>query len=217
MPIGGMDELLYPTPDHWDHYKLVKAAVRKPDFEEMKSLMEKLDKNEAKWMVKYATPLPGWLLISDCALGGSVECTQYFIDRFSPINEQDYSGYSPLMLAAMSGNTDVVKLLLDNYAEIKVVDEYGWTAVMGAANHGHTAVVELLLDKGADHSVVSNVGSTALIYAAEKGHPVIMSQTEPVNESFYDLLNQHYQKVEDREVCAKLQLTQRCDTGSAAS
>ena len=48
-------------------------------------------------------------------------------------------------------------------------------------------------------TLVSNVK-----YAAEMGQTVILSQTEPVNESFYDLLNQHYQKMEDREGRAKL-------------
>ena len=35
--------------------------------------------------------------------------------------------------------------------------------------------------------------------AAEKGEVVVLSHTEPVNESFYDLFNQHWIKMEDRE------------------
>ena len=53
-------------------------------------------------------------------------------------------------------------------------------------------------------TLVSNVK-----YAAEMGQTVILSQTEDVNESFYDLLNQHYQKMEDREVRVKLVLDVR--------
>ena len=35
-------------------------------------------------------------------------------------------------------------------------------------------------------------------WAAEKGKTVILSQTESINESFYDLFNLHFRKFEDR-------------------
>ena len=36
-------------------------------------------------------------------------------------------------------------------------------------------------------------------YAAEKGEVVVLSHTEKVNESFYDLFNQHFQAIESRD------------------
>ena len=35
-------------------------------------------------------------------------------------------------------------------------------------------------------------------WAAEKGEVVLLSQTESINESFYDLFNQHFRKFEDK-------------------
>ena len=35
-------------------------------------------------------------------------------------------------------------------------------------------------------------------YAALKGEKVVLSQTETINESFYDLFNQHFRKIEGK-------------------
>lgn len=62
-----------------------------------------------------------------------------------------------------------------------------------------------LLPEDSGLQQVNLVSSTK--YAAEKGETVVLSQTETINESFYDLFNQHFQRIEDREPRVSLQLT----------
>ena len=78
--------------------------------------------------------------------------------------------------------------------------------VRGDGTRCGASVLKLsLLPEDSGLQQVNLVSSTK--YAAEKGETVVLSQTETINESFYDLFNQHFQRIEDREPRVSLQLT----------
>jgi hypothetical protein len=61
----------------------------------------------------------------------------------------------------------------------------------------HTLCKLSLLQEQADTEQLRIVSKVK--YAASQGHLVVLSQTEPINESFYDLFNQRYIEVKNRE------------------
>ena len=68
------------------------------------------------------------------------------------------------------------------------------------ADAQHSTIVLKLSDFPEDTSLQQVMLVSSVKYAAETGNTaVVLSQTEEVNESFYDLFNQHFQAIEDRD------------------
>ncbi|XP_030541121.1 potassium channel SKOR-like isoform X2 [Rhodamnia argentea] len=61
----------------------------------------------------------------------------------------DYSGKSPLHLAASRGQEEIVSFLIEQHVCIDSSDESGNTALLEAIKHGHDQVVSLLVKAGA--------------------------------------------------------------------
>eukprot|EP01047_Picozoa_sp_COSAG01_P012374 COSAG01_NODE_556_length_15526_cov_13.393725_1_plen_5121_part_01 len=63
----------------------------------------------------------------------------------------------------------------------------------------HAKVTMLKLSHFQEDSAIQEVNVISQVkWAAEKGDVVILSQTEKINESFYDLFNQHFRKFEEK-------------------
>ena len=85
------------------------------------------------------------------------------------IKNDEYSNYTPLMVAAECGNKKIVELLLEYGADINAVDNNGYTPLRLAAASGYKKICQLLIEKGADINSVDEYGCTPLHLAAEIG------------------------------------------------
>ena len=104
------------------------------------------------------------------------------------------------------------KLLIDTTSDESILrrlmqqDRRDLDTVRGDGTRCGASVLKLsLLPEDSGLQQVNLVSSAK--YAAEKGETVVLSQTETINESFYDLFNQHFQRIEHREPRVGLQLT----------
>lgn len=85
-------------------------------------------------------------------------------------DEQDATGWTPLMYAAWHGHTTTARELVHRGANVNTKNTAGGTALMVAAMNGHTAIAQTLWEKGADINVRDAKGWTPLMYAAWNGH-----------------------------------------------
>lgn len=87
------------------------------------------------------------------------------------INEKDYKGDSPIIIASQNGHVDIVDLLLSKGANANDEDVNGKSSVIYASESGHVNVVELLLSKGASiHKRDNDDGLSSIISASYYGH-----------------------------------------------
>ncbi len=70
-------------------------------------------------------------LFFSAAKVGNVEVLQEFLSHGFPIDVQDHSGYTALMMASYYGQKDAVKVLLEQGANRCLRDKRGHTALMG--------------------------------------------------------------------------------------
>ena len=88
------------------------------------------------------------------------------------INEEDFSGCTPLAWAACNGHEGVVKILLGREEVVPdKPDNYGKTPLLLAALFGHEGVVKMLLEREeVDPNKPDRWGETPLSFAARNGH-----------------------------------------------
>jgi ankyrin repeat protein len=108
------------------------------------------------------------------ARSNDVNLAKKLIAAKTNVNQQDDSGYTPLILATYVDNFEVADLLLKNGANTEVKDHSGRTALMGAAYKGHEREVKLLLDNGANARAVDSKGLTCTMYAVMSGRMSIL-------------------------------------------
>ena len=88
-------------------------------------------------------------------------------ERKANVNDQDFVGLTPLMMAVDGQHYDVVNLLVDRGADLNLKAKNGFTALMMAVKGGDKNIVEYLLVKGADKSLKAESGKTALDFAEQ--------------------------------------------------
>lgn len=113
----------------------------------------------------------GELSIHLAAAFGRVDMLPW-LRRFNGMDEANFQGLTPCMLAAMYGQEAVVDYFIKNRAQINAQDGYGVTAIMRAAYAGKLKVVELLLTANANLYGKNNV--TPVHSAADAGHKDII-------------------------------------------
>uniref|UniRef100_A0A1I7Z6V8 Neurogenic locus Notch protein n=1 Tax=Steinernema glaseri TaxID=37863 RepID=A0A1I7Z6V8_9BILA len=82
----------------------------------------------------------------------------------------NYTGVTPLHLAAQHNNFDAVVLLLERDVTKDAQDEREMTPLMLAAKNGHEAIVKKLLDEGASRDMTNQVSQTAMDLAKIEHH-----------------------------------------------
>lgn len=99
------------------------------------------------------------------------EAVAYFSKLDMDVNRSDFSGQTPLYLAARTGNEALVRLLL-LYKPIvdKPETTKNWTPLIVASLAGFTSIVELLLEHGANIEHRDHAGWTAIDHASYRGH-----------------------------------------------
>lgn len=98
----------------------------------------------------------------------------YLLKKGTPINIEDYSGYTALHYGARNGHNKICKLLLENGANVNALTRSGQaTALHRAATQGHNEIAEFLLKSGANPNIRDADGYTAL-------HRAVISNSVPV-------------------------------------
>lgn len=105
----------------------------------------------------------------DAARAGATERLQPLLDQGVPLDMQDPSGNTMLMLAAYHGHPQLVAALLEAGANPDVPNDRGQSPLAGAAFKGHVEVARLLLAGGADpESGAPSARETAEYFAREE-------------------------------------------------
>lgn len=124
------------------------------------------------------------------ALSGNVKLVEYLLEKNSPVDANDDTESTPLILASSSGRTEIVKLLISKGANVNHTTNQGhsslqyscskgWNEVQLSTNNLYRVlthllklfqIVEILLDNFADINVVDIRGATPLHRAASKGN-----------------------------------------------
>ncbi len=93
-------------------------------------------------------------------------CLKILIESGADINQIDYIGWTPLMIAARNGFEEIVRLLCENKADLNVQSDDLNTAVTLASEHDKPSCLELLIKSGADATLKTSSGKTALDIAS---------------------------------------------------
>ena len=88
---------------------------------------------------------------------------QYLAAKGADVNLPNYTGQTPLHIAAIHGNNTTVRTLLSIDAQINHQNIYGETALMIASGKHDIECVLLLLEYGAETDLQSACGDTALM------------------------------------------------------
>ena len=83
-----------------------------------------------------------------------------------------FSGATPLMMAAMFNNTALTEALIKEGANVEATNDEGMTALSLAASCDATAVLSVLTMHGADVNTTDNAGNTPLMHAAREAYDV---------------------------------------------
>ncbi|MBU0677884.1 MAG: ankyrin repeat domain-containing protein [Verrucomicrobia bacterium] len=113
----------------------------------------------------------GTYVLHFAAEGGSTGVVAAILDRTegSGIDEDDASGYTPLMRAIIEGHSDVAALLLDRGADFRIANEKGRTALDYTAWYPAPVIAARLLEEGALLNKTDKRGWTPFLAAAETG------------------------------------------------
>ncbi|MEM7572893.1 MAG: ankyrin repeat domain-containing protein [Bacteroidota bacterium] len=113
-------------------------------------------------------------LLIDAIAGGEVDLVAYFIERGVDLNQENQSGWTPLMVAASENELEITQMLVDGGAEIDHINRNGMTALIEAADEGSYSVAKYLINQGADLNLGIRYGRNAVVMAASEGHPEIL-------------------------------------------
>jgi ankyrin repeat protein len=81
---------------------------------------------------------------------GHLQVVQVLLRHGLPVNVQDSTNYTPLILASYYGHRDVAQCLLEHGADVDWLDGDGDTPLNSAAYRGHADVVRVLLEHNAN-------------------------------------------------------------------
>ena len=109
-------------------------------------------------------------LLSACN-GGNIKMVEMLITEYG-LSLNEYTYYSPLILAACGGHLELVKWLVAHGCSVTHSTQYGDTALLLACYYGHTHIAKWLLDNGASITECDMNECTPLISAASGGYPL---------------------------------------------
>lgn len=108
-------------------------------------------------------------LFFSAAKVGNIEVLQEFLKHGFPVDIQDHSGYSALMMASYYGQKDAVKTLLQYNANRCLRDKRGHTALMGAIVKAEWSIAKQLRQVDCDANAEKTGQLTAEQFAIQFG------------------------------------------------
>lgn len=121
-------------------------------------------------------------LFFSAAKVGNIEVLQEFLKHGFPIDIQDQSGYSALMMASYYGQKDTVKLLLQQGANRCLRDKRGHTALMGAIVKAEWSIAKQLRQVDCDVNAAKTGQLTAEQFALQFGQQQRLKEIQPLSE-----------------------------------
>ncbi|UUM28270.1 ankyrin repeat domain-containing protein [Acinetobacter colistiniresistens] len=120
-------------------------------------------------------------LFFSAAKVGNTEVLQEFLKHGFPIDIQDHSGYTALMMASYYGQKEAVQLLLDQNANRCLRDKRGHTALMGAIVKAEWSIAKQLRRVDCDTHAVKTGQLTAEQFAIEFGQLKQLQEIQPAS------------------------------------
>ncbi|HEY4091699.1 MAG TPA: ankyrin repeat domain-containing protein [Luteibacter sp.] len=105
---------------------------------------------------------PEWF---DAARAGRIDILQALHDAHYPIDRQNASGYTAVILAAYDKQPAALDYLLSAGANPCIADHNGNSALMGAIYKGHEVEAQRLMRSGCPIDQTNKAGETALAFA----------------------------------------------------
>ncbi|WP_333975745.1 ankyrin repeat domain-containing protein [Acinetobacter colistiniresistens] len=118
-------------------------------------------------------------LFFSAAKVGNTEVLQEFLKHGFPIDIQDHSGYTALMMASYYGQKEAVQLLLDQNANRCIRDKRGHTALMGAIVKAEWSIAKQLRRVDCDTHAAKTGQLTAEQFAIEFGQLKRLQEIQP--------------------------------------
>lgn len=112
----------------------------------------------------------------DAARAGRVDILQALHQAGYPIDRQDHSGYSAVILAAYDHQPAALAYLRSQGANLCLGDKHGNTALMGTLYKGYLDIADDLLRADCDVEQSNHAGETALDFAVLFGRAPILHQ-----------------------------------------
>jgi ankyrin repeat protein/beta-lactamase regulating signal transducer with metallopeptidase domain len=123
-----------------------------------------------------ATDSTAFIFLLEACDDGNVPLARFLLEQGVNVNEADWKGWTPLMVAAGENQADIVRMLIAAGAKVNYVNRQGWTALIEAADEGSYESAEVLLKAGADVNLTgAGNNRTALAMAASEGHTRVFS------------------------------------------
>lgn len=119
-------------------------------------------------------------LFFSAAKVGNVEVLQEFLKHGFPIDIQDHSGYSALMMASYYGQKDAVKILLQHHANRCLRDKRGHTALMGAIVKAEWSIAKQLRQVDCDLHAEKTGQLTTEQFAIQFGQQQRLKEIQPL-------------------------------------
>jgi len=104
------------------------------------------------------------------AAQGDVAAIQQALANGAPINAQDGSGATPLLIATQYNHIDAARVLIDAGADVNIQDAMRNSPYLYAGARGLNDILRMTLAHGADLKSTNRYDGTALIPAAERGY-----------------------------------------------
>ncbi|RNC86981.1 MAG: hypothetical protein ED556_06040 [Winogradskyella sp.] len=122
--------------------------------------------------------------IFDACRSGNLEIVKklYTIDS-KVINQEELSGYSPIVLACYYGHEDIVSFLVTKVSNINAKTSYG-SPLMAATVKGYDTIVDILLAHDANPDITDEKGVTAAHYAVLFKNYSIVEKLANANADF---------------------------------
>ncbi|ENX56276.1 MULTISPECIES: ankyrin repeat domain-containing protein [Acinetobacter] len=117
-------------------------------------------------------------LFFSAAKVGNIEVLQEFLKQGFPVDIQDHSGYSALMMASYYGQKDAVKTLLQHNANRCLRDKRGHTALMGAIVKAEWSIAKQLRQVDCDINAEKTGQLTAEQFAIQFGQQQRLKQIQ---------------------------------------
>lgn len=111
---------------------------------------------------------------------GNVEVLQEFLSHGFPIDVQDHSGYTALMMASYYGQKDAVNVLLEQGANRCLRDKRGHTALMGAIVKAEWGIAKQLRQVDCDINAAKTGQLTAEQFAIQFGQQQRLKEIQSV-------------------------------------
>lgn len=121
------------------------------------------------------------------------------VEAGADLNQKDYNGFTPLIMAAYYGNASIVEYLCEAGAGLNSQDDEGWTALHHSTFYQHQEIVPILLEHGASTTIKDKRGYDVLWYAKRSSNMRILEmlenpgkKIEPDYEAYRPQLNATY-------------------------